>query len=71
MDVSKFVHISAQHYYTDVLQGKTFVLERELKPDKEDGQLKEMIRVKGWALFVGTPLAAPMAIVHEFYANAK
>lgn len=30
-----------------------------------------MIKRKGWARFVGTPMAAPIAVIWEFYANAR
>lgn len=33
--------------------------------------MKDMIIGRGWALVCGTPLSAQMAIVREFYANAR
>lgn len=70
LDTTRFVNLSAQHYYMDVLVGKSFVPERGFRPG-EDGKLKNQIRGHTWLSVVAKPVAAPMAIVREFYANAR
>lgn len=70
VDFSKFVSLDAQieHY---CIVAKLFVRDRGLKPDAQDGQLVQMIKERCWHGVCSTPMAAPMAIVREFYANAK
>ncbi|WOG86429.1 hypothetical protein DCAR_0205633 [Daucus carota subsp. sativus] len=53
------------------LMNKSIVKERGFLPTAEDGELLNMIQERGWESFCEAPEAVPLAIIREFYANAK
>lgn len=67
----KFTSLVASDYYHNVLAGKTFVLERGLLSDKEDGELTMMITKMECFDFTEQPPPAVINMDKEFYAKAK
>lgn len=58
-------------YFHNVLTGKSFVLERGLRPDENrDGEISVMIIERNWFDFTEQPTPAVISVVKEFYANA-
>ena len=53
------------------LMNKSILKERGFLPTSEDGDLVRMIQERGWESFCEAPEAVPLAIIREFYANAK
>lgn len=69
LDESKFISLEAQQdYYRSV--AKSFVTERGLLLEKQDGKLWYMIREREWVGLTTSPMPIPIGIVREFYANA-
>ena len=69
-DVDKFVSKVAQLEFDNLLT-KAVIKERGFIPSSEDGELGAMVRELGWSAFCANPVAVPLSIVREFYANAK
>lgn len=71
-DRTKFVSAEVQDYFHNVLTGKSFVLERGLRPDEnEDGEMRVMIMERNWFDMTEHLGPAVISIVKEFYANAR
>lgn len=71
-DNTHFVNADVKEYFNNVLVGKTFVLERGLRPSAtQDGEMYAMIMERNWYEFKKQPHPVMISIVKEFYTNVK
>lgn len=68
----KFVSVKAADRFDTYLAGKTLTPEHGLRPDELlDDEMAHQINERGWDIFTYQPDPAVVAIVKEFYVNAK
>lgn len=71
-DRTKFVSAEVSEYFHNVLTGKSFVLERGLRPDENlDGEMGIMIMERNWFDLTEQPGAVVISMVKEFYVNTR